>query len=224
MTTKKFEFDITDVVDEIAAVWAGADDEYVELVREYHKFAADVSRTDQAKSELKANIISRIHGLKFDYCERSLKAIEKIRARYTPAPETPQKTDTGRLCDITLWSRILPQKNTDELKTMWLDNQGDPDYIELVTAELRSRGDGPAKYLLATIEAGVPGPDMADLNKIEKGIALVRSSDMWHPRMDRCIRDQLRGFESRAVLKDLAAIPDKNPVGHRPAFSIPARA
>lgn len=224
------EFDTDSELPRIATAFTGMDDEYVKIVRDYHGFYLDETRTTEAKIKKRAQSINEVYDLVTARIALALAAIEEIRAEYNPDPEPPRKTDTARSADLMLWSHTLPQATADELYDLYSEHVADPDFQGLFESEIRRRekaGEAEGRAagrLRAKIILEIGNVKIQPLDQIEKTLNAIKSTCrvMYPGNLEKSIISNLRDSPGyRGVARDLAAFPVDGPGSpYRPVFNL----
>jgi|LSQX01.3.fsa_nt_gb hypothetical protein len=199
-------------------VYQGMDKDYVDLIRHYHGVAVNPDLTMQAKNKAKEETKEAVQELKRKYFERAKEVIEKIREEYQPKVEPKKYNTEERLLNVTLWTQTMPTATVDELRQLYLEHKGDPDFEQLLEAEIRRRDDSDDLSLQTFKHDRVAEPrDRAftELDKIERGLAFLASQHYYPANFEG-----LEHFELRNVDADLDRYPIDDGHVYRPLFDI----
>lgn len=213
-------FEFTDELrDRIFKHFEGMDDEYVDLVRGYHRVYLNGDHSEEYKNRERLITIDLVKSLKKDRADKAKAEIELIKEDYTELPASQYYTTEEKQYNLMLWTRIFPTATLKELEKLYSDNIGDEDFIKLLKAELRERvdkGDNGASTLLFALENPVIDTRFKELDK------LVISFNTW-ANMEfyvAGIKNSLTGVKYREVDRDLAAFPIDDGPTFRPVFRL----
>lgn len=181
----------------VFAVFAGMDKEYVALVRKYHVVAVNPDFSMQAKNKEAEATKGKVKELKRKYFERAKAVLEKIREEYQPKVEAKKYTTEERLLNVTLWSQVLPTSTPDELRGLYLEHKGNPDFDQLLEAEIRRRetknpNDMALRSLRHQIEAEPRDRAFVELQKVETGLASLAAMDYYPAKLQSLAHHELR--------------------------------
>ncbi len=204
----------------VFAVFAGMDKEYVALIRKHHAAVLDADLTMQAKNKSAEATKEAVKELKRKYFEKAMAVLDTIREEYRPKVEPKKYSTEERLLNVTLWSQPLPTSTADELRSLYLEHKGNPDFDQLLEAEIRRRetknpNDMALRSLRHQIEAEPQDQAFAELKKIETGLAFLASMDHYPAKLESLSHHEIRNVDA-----DLAAYPILDGPTFRPVFDI----
>ena len=199
-------------------VYQGMDKEYVDLIRGYHRIAVEPDYTMQAKNKFREETKEAVQEMKRKYFERAKEVIEKIREEYRPKVEPKKYSTEERLLNVTLWTQTMPTATVDELRQLYLEHKGDPDFEQLLEAELRRRddtGDLNLQRLKHERTAEPQDQAFAELNKLQAGLSFLASQHFYPANLKSLEHHELRNVDA-----DLSAHPINDGHVFRPRFDI----
>ncbi len=199
----------------------GMDQEYEELIRNYHKVYLNENYTKEYKDKERILTIDKVKALKADRFDKAKAEIEKIKEEYSAKPEPKKVAPEERAANILLWGKVLPTSTIEEMMELWGDNPSDEDLKRLLKAELRERAAGKTpgpeeSKFLHELEHGAIGTRFKEMDKLIPSFNTLSNID-FYPAM---IKDSLTGIQYRTVTKDLERYPINDGPTLRPVFSI----
>ncbi|MFY9505150.1 MAG: hypothetical protein WAQ32_08945 [Dethiobacteria bacterium] len=209
---------LTEDFQRVFRVYVGMDKEYVALIRRYHTVAVEPDFTMQAKNKAREETKEAVQELKRKYFEQAKEMIEKIREEYRPKVEPKSYTTEERLLNVALWTQTMPQATVDELRQLYLEYKGDPDFEQLLEAEIRRRDDSGDLNLQALKHERTAEPQdraFAELKKLEAGLAFLTSQHYYPAKLESLEHNELRNVDS-----DLDRYPIDDGHIFRPLFDI----
>jgi len=216
------KFNIFDVLPRIAEPLKGADDEYVKLVRNYHDFYLDTTRTEEAKRQARARTHNAIRELKQSRIEQAKNVIEQVREEYTEKPAGGEElSDQAKLYNLMLWKEIIPHADTDELRELYLQNGSNEDFMKLLKVEFKKRGDNDlgVQRLKNEIEKGPETDGLEDLDRVKKSLNFIASQpSMWAQELAEGVELDMKNIKYRQIERDLDAFPVEHGATRRPEF------
>lgn len=219
-------FNVLDHVSEIAAVFEGMNDEYVELVRSYHSVFLDETRTDEYKRQVKAQTVNAINDLVNGRVQAAKDTIENIKAEYTGAGQDQEPGASEKLFNLMYWKEILPEADYNELQELYTTHKRDPLFVQMLYREFNRRErEKPENFNLTDqqeLKAEIEGrQDFPGLKKIE--ITLNHIANIAREHYTDGIPEWVRGegnIKYRNIGKDLAKFPVKDGHTFRPVFRL----
>lgn len=199
-------------------VYQGMDEEYVDLIRGYHRTAVEPDFTPQAKNKFREEAKEAVQELKRKYFEWAKEMIEMIRKEYRPKVEPKKYSTEERLLNVTLWSQTIPTTTVDELRQLYLEHKGDPDFEQLLEAEIRRRDDTDDLNLQAFKHERIAEPQdkaFSELNKLQASLSFLTLQHYYPAGLK-----SLKHYELRNVGADLDRYPIDDGHTYRPLFDI----
>ncbi|NLK87800.1 MAG: hypothetical protein GX279_09950 [Clostridiaceae bacterium] len=207
----------------IFGVFAGMNNEYADLIREHHKVYLDGTLTSQAKFKHREQTKNQIKELKLSYVNKAKTVISKIREEYQEKPDAKQYTDMQKVHNAIMWTNIMPHADAAELREMYIENKGDPDFMKLLKVEFKKRSgtaDMNMQHLIHEVESGPDDGAFEMLDKIERGLNSLVSMDVY----PYTLTAGLANLGLRQLNTDLDSFPiDGIGAEYRPVFSLPEK-
>jgi len=218
-------FNINDHLERIANVFKGMDEEYIKVVRGFHEFYLDQTRTEEAKRAEYAKAHNNIRDLRRERVAAAKDVIDEIREEATPRPGGENEQDQAtRQANIQLWAAILPTATVDELRDLYLRHGGNDDFMALLNVQFRTRdkNDLQLQKLINEIENGPEIPGIEDLNRVEYSINTIGSENLsqWPQGLDEAILTNLANVKFRSINTDLNSFPVKDGAAYRGIFKM----
>lgn len=202
---------------ELLQVFAGMDQEYENLAQGFIRLAQDPDITPEAKNREFRETASKIEQMKAQRMAQFEQKLQEIRERFSNRIEDKKQPQTieerllaeqERANKLVFLVREIEAADTSELEAMWEDdrNRADADFIRLVKAELKRRGDARSKALLTKIETPIVDPGLAELDRLRAGVKTALGDDLYTPRLAEEGLEAFRKYHRR-ISKDLWDIP-----------------
>lgn len=205
-------------MERVFRVYGNMDRDYIAEIRRCHSVMINPDYTPEAKVKVREETKERIQELKRRYFEEAKAVIEKIREEYQPKVKPKSYTTEERLLNVTLWTQTMPTATVDELRQLYLEHKGNPDFEQLLEAELRRRDDTGDLDLQAFKHERTAEPQdraFAELKKLEAGLAFLTSQHYYPAKLESLEHNELRNVDS-----DLDRYPIDDGHIFRPLFDI----
>ncbi len=199
-------------------VYEGMDGEYVKLIRKHHGVATNPDLTMQAKNKDREATKEAVQELKRRYFDKAKAEIDKRREEYKPKVTAPKLSTQERLLNVTLWTQTMPTATVDELRALYLEHKGIPDFEQLLEAEFRKRddsGDLNLQQLKHEIANEPEDRALARLQKVEDALSFLAGQHFYPAKLE-----STEHFELRDVGADLDRYPISDGPTFRPVFDI----
>jgi hypothetical protein len=219
---------INEKANEIFSIFKDMNKNYVKLIRAYHAVAVDkVTYTPEHIRSKYVETKTAVADLKRAYIDQAKAAINKIKEENGFKPVIPSipASDQGQIRyqlernnNILLWRAQFETATVDELRALYKENRGNPDFMVLLEGLIRSRKENTElRILKLEIDNPQDDPAFTKLNKIEKILNFYVTAETYPENLNEGIGSP----RTRNISNDLSALPtDPGAVSFRPVFDI----